>query len=181
MKLFGAPDLKGYFVMKKAICMILALTLALSLAACGEKVPQTVNTALDGTPEQIIEKIYAAHTEKEMKLPLMTMEVDLQDTDSLSYNMGLDSGDRLSAAAISEPMMGQAYSLVVARVKDAADAPQVAKDIYEKVDPNKWICVSADAVDVLVNGNVILFYMIDTGVYGSTVDTLASNFENAAV
>ena len=41
--------------------------------------------------------------------------------------------------------------------------------------------MSADAVDVLVNGNVILFYMIDTGVYGSTVDTLASNFENAAV
>ena len=54
MKLFGAPDLKGNFVMKKMICMILALTLALSLAACGEKVPQTVNTALDGTPEQII-------------------------------------------------------------------------------------------------------------------------------
>ena len=53
MKLFGAPDLKGYFVMKKAICMILALTLALSLAACGEKAPQTVNTTLDGTPEQI--------------------------------------------------------------------------------------------------------------------------------
>ena len=47
--------------MKKTICLILALTFALSLAACGEKTPQTVNTALDGTPEQIIEKIYAAH------------------------------------------------------------------------------------------------------------------------
>lgn len=177
MKLFGAPDLKGYFVMKKAICMILALTLALSLAACGEKAPQTVNTTLDGTPEQIIEKIYAAHTEKEMKLPLMTMEVDLQDTDSLSYNMGLDSGDRLSAAAISEPMMGQAYSLVVARVKDAADAEQMAKDLYENVDTNKWICVEADTKTAAYYGDVVMFFMVNsTFAESATTESIGQAF-----
>ena len=169
--------MKGNFVMKKAICMILALTLALSLAACGEKAPQTVNTALDGTPEQIIEKIYAAHTEKEMKLPLMTMEVDLQDTDSLSYNMGLDSGDRLSAAAISEPMMGQAYSLVVARVKNGADAPEVAKQMYDNVDTAKWICVNADTKTAAYSGDVVMLFMVGSQFAESaTTESIAQAF-----
>lgn len=163
--------------MKKTICLILALTLALTLAACGEKVPQTVNTALDGTPEQIIEKIYAAHTEKEMKLPLMTMELDLQDADAVSYNLGLDSGDRLSAAAISEPMMGQAYSLIVARVKDAADAEQLAKDLYEKVDTNKWICVEADTKTAAFYGDVVMFFMVNsTFAESATAESIGQAF-----
>ena len=48
--------------MKKTICLILALTFALSLAACGEKTPQTVNTALNVTTEQTTAKIYTVST-----------------------------------------------------------------------------------------------------------------------
>lgn len=177
MNLFGVPNWKGYFMMKKTICVILALTLALSLAACGEKAPQTVNTALDGTPEQIIEKLYAAHTEKEMKLSLMTTELDLQDADAVSYNLGLDSGDRLSAAAISEPMMGQAYSLVVVRVKDAADAEQMAKDLYENIDTNKWICVGADTKTAAYYGDVVMFFMVSsTFAESATTESIGQAF-----
>lgn len=164
--------------MKKILVMILALTLVLSLVACGEKTPVTVNPALDGTPEQIIEKIYAAHAaEKEMKLTLVTMEADLQDKDFLSYNMGLDSGDRLSAAAISETMMGQAYSLVVARVKDAADAAQVAKDLYDNIDTRKWICVEADTKTAAYYGDVVMFFMVNSGFADSaTTESMAKAF-----
>ena len=138
--------------MKKLICVLFA---CLFLAACGGKAEPA--KAPQGTPGEIIEKIYENH--QQLKLNVFTMDLDLTDSDAVRYNTGLESGDKLLAAAVSEAMMGQAYSLVVARVKDAADAPQVAKDIYDKVDTDKWICVGADTKTAAYCGDVVLFFM----------------------
>ena len=74
-------------------------------------------------------------------------------------------------------MMGQAYSLVVARVKDAADAEQMAKDLYENVDTNKWICVEADTKTAAYYGDVVMFFMVNsTFAESATTDSIGQAF-----
>lgn len=141
--------------MKKWIFCVLALILVLT--GCGEKAPAQ---GVSGTPEEIIEKIYENH--KKVNFSLVNMELDLQDENAVAYNTGLSSGEKLSGAMTSEPMQGQAYSLVVARVKDAADAAQVAKDMYEKVNTRKWICVEADTKTAAYCGDVVMFFMVNS-------------------
>ncbi|MGM9604960.1 MAG: hypothetical protein ACI3XG_07830 [Faecousia sp.] len=160
--------------MKKILSFVLTLAL-LAFAGCAkEAVPQG---GVDGTPEEIIAKIYEVH--QPLKLNVVSMELDLTDADAVAYNTGLESADKLGAAWVSEPMMGsQAYSLVVARVKDAADAPQVAKDIYDKVNTAKWICVEADTKTAAYSGDVVMFFMVGSQFAESaTVDTMLEAFK----
>ena len=160
--------------MKKSLSILLALLLLAALTGCSKApAPQQ---SVEGTPEEIIAKIYENH--QPLKLNVISMELDLTDADAVAYNTGLESADKLSAVCVSEAMMGQAYSLVVARVKDATDAPQVAKDIYEKVDPNKWICVGADTKTAAYSGDVVMFFMVGSQFAESaTVDTMLEAFK----
>lgn len=160
--------------MKKWICLILA---ALLLAGCTPKATEAKG-GIEGTPEEIIAKIYAQH--KEIDLALVNMNVDLTDKDAVLYYTGLDSADKLTAVTVSETMLGQPYSLVVARVKDAADAAQTAKDMYEKIDTRKWICVAADAKTAAYSGDVVMFFMIDSEYSDvATANSMATAFKTA--
>lgn len=145
--------------MKKLLSIVLTLGLLLSFAGCGQE--NGAQTGPQGTPEEIIGKIYENH--QALQLGVMSTDIDLSDPDSVAYNTGLESGDKLSALCVSEPMISsQAYSLVVARVKDAADAPQVAKEIYEKANTAKWICVEADTKTAAYCGDVVMFFMVSS-------------------
>lgn len=145
--------------MKKLMCVLLAVCLLMSFSACGKKT--TPAAAPEGTPEEIIGKIYENH--QSLKLNVMSVQLDVADADAVSYNTGLPSGDKLSAACVSEPMISsQAYSLVVARVKNAADAPAVAKEMLDKVDTSKWICVTADTKTAAYCGDVVMLFMVDS-------------------
>ena len=160
--------------MKKLFSIILALGLLLCFAGCAKQAAPQAGPA--GTPGEIIEKIYENH--QPLKLNVVTMDIDLNDPDAIRYNTGLESGDKLSAVSLSEAMMGQAYSLVVARVKDAADAPQVAKDIYDNVDTAKWICVNADTKTAAYCGDVVMFFMAGSQFAESaTTDTILEAFK----
>lgn len=153
--------------MKKFTALLLAAFILLTAVGCAKKEPSAAPATIEGTTAEIIDKIYANH--KEVDLYLETLPLDVTDSNAVTYNTGLASGDKLSEGSISEAMMSQAYSLVVLRVKDAADAPQIAKDIYDNVDTRKWICVEADAKTVMYSGDVVVLFMVD-----STFDDLAT-------
>ena len=161
--------------MKRAIAMLLALVCVMGLVACGNNAQggETTTTAatvenLTGTMEEVIAAIGEKHAAVE--LPLMTMPLDLTDLDGLTYNTGLTSADKLSEVAISEPMMGQPYSLVLVRVKDAADAEAVAKEMLEKIDNRKWVCMEADTEIAAYYGDVAMFFMVSSD-FASQVTT----------
>jgi len=60
-------------------------------------------------------------------------------------------------------MMGaQAYSLVVVKVKDAADAETVAKEMMNGIDQRKWICVEADDLRVAAAGDTAVLMMVSS-------------------
>lgn len=143
--------------MKRMISLILAMLLL--LAGCGSAQTPAA-PAVEGNPSEIIEKIYKEH--KSIDLSLVTQEMDLTDEGSVSVNLGLDSADRIQEAALSETMMGQPYSLVICRVKDAKDAPALAKELYEKIDTRKWICVMADDKTAAYCGDVVMFFMVNS-------------------
>ena len=58
--------------------------------------------------------------------------------------------------------MISAYSLVLLRVKDEADAQAVADAVLENVQMNKWVCVMADKARVATFGDKVLFVMSNT-------------------
>ena len=151
--------------MKKLIAILMLAAMVLSLTACGAKTPaedKPQGADLSGeTVEALIEKIY------ETKMPefaLMTMPVDLADAEMTAWLTGVSDPALLKEAAVSEPMMSaQAYSLVLARVADAAKAEEVAQMMLDNIDPRKWVCVGADDIDAAIYGDLVLFVMIDSG------------------
>ena len=180
--------------MKKIVTAILALALMASMmAGCGSKAPEatTVPTTEAATTapmdteagtesleeteavemtelEKFVESIYANHAE--IDLPLMSMTQDLTNLDALTYNTGLTSAEKIAELVVSEPMMGQAYSLVVAKVAEGASAAELAQEIFDNVNQRKWICVEADTKVAAYTEDTVLFFMVDSG-FADTVST----------
>ena len=155
--------------MKKLIALLLALVLMMTFVACGEKKEETPKAEnLTGTMEEVITAINEKHGAVE--LPLMTMALDLTDMDGVTYNTGLTAVDGVSDIAISEPIMSQAYSLVLVRTKDGASAEAVAKEMLEKINTRKWVCWEADTKTAAYYGDVAMFFMVSSE-FASQTDT----------
>jgi len=106
----------------------------------------------------VVDKLYEG--KQDLYPSLMTQPVDVTDKDTVSYMTGLENGDDLEYLVVSEPMMSsQAYSLILAKVKDGADADQVAKTMNENIDYRKWICVAAEKIYSTSSGNLVCLVM----------------------
>lgn len=82
----------------------------------------------------------------------------------------------VAEAVVCEPMMSsKAHSVAVIRVTEGTDIEAAKKEIKEKVNPAKWICVNVNPLNVRVEsiGNLILLAMDNT-----CVDELVSNFRS---
>ena len=86
-------------------------------------------------------------------------------------------GAKLADGAVYEPMMGsQAFSLVLVRVANAADAESVAREMKQNIKPRKWICVEADQIKVAGYGDVVMFIMLDSQL-GKTAQSYVDAFQ----
>lgn len=106
----------------------------------------------------LINEIYKG---KEENLPrLNTQIVDVNDSDAIKSATGLENGNDFEFVAISEPMISsQAYSLVLAKVKDNVNASNVAKEMSERINTRKWICVSAEKLYATNSGDIVCLVM----------------------
>jgi len=108
----------------------------------------------------IIKKIYEI---KDPGLMLADTPVDLSDSDSVKYYTGLSDISKVKEAVASETMIGaQAYSLVLVKLNEAADAESVANEMLKGIDPRKWICVEADDLQVVSHDDVIMLIMVSS-------------------
>lgn len=123
----------------------------------------TASPAPDAELTALVDGLYAV-----CPVDLMMMEtyaVDLHDDSWTSYLTGLDSEQaaKVDAAVVSESTTGSlAYSLVLARVADEADAQAIADAMLQNIDLRKWVCVMADEARVAVYGDKVLFVMSDS-------------------
>lgn len=146
--------------MKKAIITIFALIFAVSCAACGADKSSGESAINDMALSDIIADMYKNHS---VDLSLDTNTIDISNADMLKMFTGLDSGDGIAEAAVSEPMISsQAYSLVLVRVKDAGDAAKTAETMKNGINPRKWICVEADDIATAYAGNVVMLFMVSS-------------------
>lgn len=176
----------------KKLLFATALLAALLLSACGKKTDDDLMNQPASTPEagMEIDPEFSVDPEdtaenaqpapdaelndmvgeiyKLQPVDLMGMEttaIDLTDESWYSYLAGLtaDNVGKVDAAVISESMTGsQAYSLVLARVKDPADAKEIATSMEDNINLRKWVCVAADRARVVTFGDKVLFVMADS-------------------
>ena len=168
--------------MKKFICLCLALTMALSLAACGKKAPAETTApaaSVEGTMEELANKIIDS---RPVEFSGGSIVIDLADTSEdgqwivKSYT-GLEDASVLTDAAAYEPMMSSiAFSLVTVRVAPGADSKAVAESMKSGVDPRKWICVEADDLLVAGCGDVVMLIMVST-TGGMTAQSFVDAFQ----
>ena len=114
---------------------------------------------LDAELSELLDKMYAI---KGPDFDVETDTVDFDDEYAVSSYTGLTMDDvkKLDAAIVSEPMMGsQAYSLVLVRLKDKADAADIAQKMADGINPRKWVCVEADELTVVSKDNIIMLFM----------------------
>lgn len=175
--------------MKKTIAILLSAIMVMGiLSACaggGSKNPQNGDgkgqgeeiKGPEGDLSSIIDRIYEG---KNPEIMVETMEVDLGDGDRLKYFTGLSSSDKVKEAAVSESMIGaQAYSLVVLRLNDSADAEAIAEEMKEGIDVRKWICVEADDLRVVACGDVVMLIMVSSALSDTvTADEIVDSFKD---
>ena len=117
----------------------------------------------DAELSDMVDAIY-----KVQPVELMGMEttaIDLTDETWYGYLAGLtaDNVGKVDAAVISEPMTGsQAYSLVLLRLRDKADAREIADSLEENISMRKWVCVEADKARVVSFDDKLLYVMADS-------------------
>ena len=129
---------------------------------------------LDTQLSEILDKIYEI---KKPEFAFDSMAVDFDDEYAVSSYTGLtmDDAEKLDAAIVSEPMMSsQAYSLVLVRVKDKADAADIAQKMADGINQRKWVCVEADDLTVVSKDDVIMLFMADKELSFSSDDAVAA-------
>jgi hypothetical protein len=166
----------GFNMKKKLIMGCMIVLMALSLIACKTTVKETVSKGPEGALGDIIDKIYE---EKNTDLALATTDIDLSDGEALKYYTGISDNSKIKEAAVSEAMISsQAYSMVLVRVKDSKDTKGIADEMLEGVNPNKWICVTADDLKIAGAGDTVLLIMTSTAFADTvTADEIVKAFE----
>lgn len=113
---------------------------------------------LSASLSEIMDEIYSNVTSE------MPMRFDSEiSKDSTSYYFGIENMD-IEEGLASESMMSVAHSVCLARVKDGTDIEALKKEIKEKVNPRKWICVGVEPENVLVDniGNLVILVMTNS-------------------
>lgn len=140
-----------------AVVAVIAV-LAVAFATKNTKTASKLNVSSIEDLTTLVNKIYEGVT---MQMPnVATQEIDITDADMVQYLTGLENGNDLEYAVVSEPMMSsQAYSLVLVKVKNGVNATDVAKTMKDNIDTRKWICVSAEKVYATTSGDVVCLVM----------------------
>jgi len=170
--------------MKKFLSVVLALTMVLSMAACGGKKTEETEPALSvaGTMEELLNK-----TIEQRPVEFMggVIPVDLTDSSedglwALKSYTGLDDAAKITEAAAFEPMMGSmAFSMVMVRVAEDADSQAVAEAMKAGIDTRKWICVEVDDLKVAGFGDVVMLIMVNSD-SGMTAQSFVDAFAKVA-
>lgn len=163
--------------MKRILAMTLALLLLLPVfSGCSAKEETAAPIELSLT--ELVDKIYEI---KDPGIGVMTIPVELSDAAALKSYTGLDSAADITEAVASEAAISaQAYSMVLVRLKDAANAASVAEAMKSGIDQRKWICVEADDLRVVACGDVVLLIMVSSELSDSvTADSIVDAFASA--
>ena len=123
----------------------------------------------------LVDKIYEG---VEIEMPMvMSQALDVTQADMVNYMTGLENGENLEYVVVSEPLMSsQAYSLILAKVKEGVDPSKVAQEMNENINERIWICVTAEKIYATNSGDVVCLVMSNE----ETAKAVYENFKTLA-
>lgn len=136
--------------LKKILLCSMMLILTVALSACNK----TEN--VEGSLEEIMEKVYVDIPEDER--PMMLTNIEITEENVESY-LGTTEIEYEEAMASESAVGSIAHSVVLVRMSEEADIEATKEKIKESVNPRKWICVEAETVEVESKGNLIILVM----------------------
>lgn len=146
--------------MKKIGYGLLVLSLVLCFAGC-----QKQSENITGSLSDIMKEVYKNIPEDELP-ELVNGEVN---KDNQGYYLG-SSDITYKEALASEPLMSSvAHSVVLVRANSVKDVDNIKKEIKEKINPRKWVCVGVDEKNVLVESKGDLVILIMDNKYAATI------------
>ena len=173
--------------MKKFVALLLAMTLTLSLTACGGgKTAETTKDDTEGkTAVQILEDVWAVYEEYEKfaiaggdyttMVPDAPGAVDVSDGETLDALLGFpaDSAGLIDEGASMMHMMNQnTFTAGVYHVTNADDVQTVADAVKENIMNRQWMCGFPDDLVVYSVGTSYVAV-----VFGA--EDVVDNFEDA--
>ena len=141
--------------------VIIFIMVIIGIALFTNKKPKTNLEAINSVEDlsALVNKVYEGQ-EGNIPSSLQTQIIDTTDDMAVKMVTGLENANDLEYVVASEPMItSQAYSLVLAKVKNGKNADEIAKQMSENVDQAKWICVSAEKVYATSSGNIVFLVM----------------------
>lgn len=144
---------------KKNIIILVVAIVILVVGVAAAMVVFKPEANVEGTLEEIMEKVYAGIADEEKPMMLMNVEVNAENVEGF-----LGTADvKYKEALASESGVGSiAHSVVLVRCESAADAEVAAAKIKETANPRKWICVTAENVTVERKGDLVILIMSNT-------------------
>lgn len=119
-----------------------------------------------GSLEAMINEIVAIQPVDVMMptaIPLDLTDTTEDATFRLKGYTGLEDASMLTEVCAYESMVGSvAFSMVLVRVADAANARTVAENMKSGIDTRKWVCVEANDLQVVGCGDVVMLIMLDS-------------------
>lgn len=172
---------KLIFLIIIAILAVVLITAGIVLAINANKPKSNVQITSAEDMQNLVNTIYTG-LEDNLPPTLNTQIVDVNNVDVLKSFTGLTSNENIDAVVASEPMIGsQAYSFVLVKVKDGADADSIAKEMSENIDTRKWICVQAEKLYATSVDNLAVLVMSSdewaTPVYNKVKEVLGAHNE----
>ena len=166
--------------MKRILALMLAALLAVALISCSAK--DETNDGAGVATDAIVayenvdlvavaDSLYDGIAEDERPF---VMSMPIEDEEMFGYFTFIPYEEGLEAVA-NEPMMSSiAHSIVLVKAPTVEKAEEVAAAMKANCDPRKWMCVEADIVEGLTNGNIAMLLM--TTKEGGMADTIIANF-----
>ena len=148
--------------MKKLFLVLLVLVSCFGLTGCGNK-------NIEGSLEEIMEKVYAGIPDDQKPMMLTNIEVTEENVEGF---LGTDNVEYKEALASESGVGSIAHSVVLIRTNEGADVEAIKKTIKDKVNPRKWVCVEAENVYVESKGDLIILIMSN-----ELADDIKTNFE----
>lgn len=150
--------------LKKISLVLMSIMFVFVLSGCGRE------ANVEGTLEEIMTKVYEGISNEDKPMMLTNTVVTSENEE---YYLGTDKVEFKEGLASESAVGSVAHSIVLLRVDDNADIESIKTTIKDSINPNKWICVGVEKVEVLSKGNLIIVILDDT-----TGDTIKTNFEN---
>ncbi len=156
--------------MKKISLLAIMIAALFLVTGCGEeKKEETKTKNVEGTLTEIAEKIYEKLPED--NTPMGLTHIELTDENITNF-IGTKDIEYKEALAVESQVGSIAHSTVLIRTKKGADIEAIKKEIKEKVNPRKWICVGVEDDEVIIKnkGDLIIVIIIQDEVGRESID-----------